>query len=237
MARMTKDKAQSLVNSYKTWHQSFEIFPGVVTPGVYRPEYLWNKLGIPDTLIGIRALDIGACDGFFSRELDKRGADVTALDYKTKNFSGFGVMESIYGKQIKHINANISDLPRLDFEPFDLVFCLGVLYHLPDPVRAMWDIRRVARGELWLETYIEHFEGDTAAARYYKASTLAGDVTNFWAPNMSCVRGILEDAGFDVVFEEAYGDRGLFRAKARPGGVTDNFKMQTCYGLLKTERD
>jgi len=237
MEKFTREQAEILVNNYKTWHQSFEIYPGIITPGAYSTNYLWDMMEVPDNLNGLRALDVGSCDGFFSRELHKRGADVISLDYKTKNFSGFSIMEKLYGKPMKHLNINISDIRNHNLGTFDIILCLGVLYHLPDPVRCLWDLRQICCGELWIETYIEDFEINKPVARYYKYNSLSNDITNFWAPNMECANDILEDTGFEVIKSKSFGDRGLFRANIQQKKLSDFYKMQLCYGLLKTEYD
>ena len=75
---MNLNEATALVASVPHWHHKFEIYPGVVTPGAYEPGFLLDKTGLPDDLSGLRVLDIGTSDGFFSLHLAKRGAQVAA---------------------------------------------------------------------------------------------------------------------------------------------------------------
>lgn len=66
------------------WWHSVDLGEGVVTPGAKSPEVLaaeWQSLQLPD-LHGKTVLDIGAWDGFFSFEAERRGAKrVVALDH------------------------------------------------------------------------------------------------------------------------------------------------------------
>lgn len=67
-----------------SWFHSVDLGDGVVTPGVKSPELLraeFDSLGLPSDMTGLRVLDIGAWDGFFSFEAESRGADVVALDH------------------------------------------------------------------------------------------------------------------------------------------------------------
>src|SRR5687767_5410159 len=65
------------------WWHSFELPDGTVIEGVCPLDGLRNRLAqfpIPQDLRGKRVLDIGAWDGFFTFELEKRGAEVLAID-------------------------------------------------------------------------------------------------------------------------------------------------------------
>ena len=51
--------AQAVVSKVRHWHHKFEVFPGVVTPGSYDPQFLLEKLQLPADMTGMRVLDIG----------------------------------------------------------------------------------------------------------------------------------------------------------------------------------
>lgn len=64
-------------------YHSIELKHGQLLPGLMSIELLQRRLGIfdlPRNLSGRRVLDIGAWDGWFSFECERRGADVTAVD-------------------------------------------------------------------------------------------------------------------------------------------------------------
>ena len=65
---MNAIEARRLVASGPHWFEKFTIAPGVVTPGVYNPEFVLDKMRLPADLGGCRVLDVGASDGFFSLE-------------------------------------------------------------------------------------------------------------------------------------------------------------------------
>src|SRR5438874_6582233 len=62
------------------WYQTQELAPGLVTPGMFDLRPYVDRYGIPADLSGIRALDVGTFEGFWAFELERRGAEVTALD-------------------------------------------------------------------------------------------------------------------------------------------------------------
>jgi tRNA (mo5U34)-methyltransferase len=229
---MTSSAAQDLVASVPHWHHKFEIYPGIITPGTYDPSLLWDKLKIDTRCEGKRILDIGASDGFFTRKLDTLGGNVTAVDYREKGGHGFGVMEKIYGKEFPYKHTNVYDIDVNSFGRFDIILFLGVLYHLPDMMRVFHKLRALCGSTLLLETHSDNeFCKDIPAARYYKATSLSGDITNFWSPNALCVLDMLYDAGFDVVRSETWDDR-LFVEAIASNDRQRSYKMDIAYGRL-----
>lgn len=221
--------AEWAVAAYPEWHHTFEIFPGVFTRGSHDPTDLFRLLELkPEDVAGKRVLDVGASNGYFSRELDRMGADVTAFDYCDKRKSGFDIMERCYGKEIRHVQGNVADIEKLGLGEFDIILCLGVIYHLPDPIRALWQLRKMCRETFFLETYVEHFEDLRPAARYYHSGELNRDYTNFWAFNPASVDAIMWDVGFLINTSVCFGDRLFARSAINH---TPREKMNLAYGL------
>jgi tRNA (mo5U34)-methyltransferase len=221
---------RKLVAQVPHWHHRFHIAEGVETPGSYDPNDILERLGLPDDLSGLRALDVGPSDGFFSMHLARRGASVTSVDYRAKDAHGFGTMERITGLNFDYHQMNVYDISREQLGGFDIVLFLGVLYHLPDMVRAFDILRHVCDGRIFVETeYEPDLAPGIAVARYYEASSLANDHTNFWAPNRECVAAMLRDTGFTPGKEAYWGRRLLVQAKA--DGPYRTWKMQIAYGV------
>jgi hypothetical protein len=82
MIDATADLAAKVRSVY--WYHSIDlpIDGGVVrTPGEYDHSSYLTKYGFPESLAGKRVLDIGAADGYFSFEFERRGAaEVVAGD-------------------------------------------------------------------------------------------------------------------------------------------------------------
>src|ERR1051326_2299337 len=65
------------------WWHSFELPDGSFIRGVSdleAQEFRIAQFPIPDDLTGKRVLDIGAWDGWFAFEMERRGAEVVAID-------------------------------------------------------------------------------------------------------------------------------------------------------------
>jgi tRNA (mo5U34)-methyltransferase len=79
-----RSRLQALVDAVPGWWHSIDLGHGVVTPGRKTPAVLRQELDLlrlPE-LRGKSVLDIGAWDGFYSFEAERRGASrVVALDH------------------------------------------------------------------------------------------------------------------------------------------------------------
>lgn len=78
------DDAQCLVDSVPFWWHSIDLGEGVISPGLNSLDFLrseWDAMSVPH-LHNCSVLDVGAWDGYFSFEAERRGAKtVTALDH------------------------------------------------------------------------------------------------------------------------------------------------------------
>jgi tRNA (mo5U34)-methyltransferase len=153
---MTLDEARALVAGVSHWHHAFEVYPGLVTPGAYDPTFLLDKTRLAADLRGLRVLDIGTSDGFFALHLARRGAEVVAIDYRGKQDHGYYVTERLNPVQIEYHRMNVYELADRHLGQFDIVLFLGVLYHLPDMIRALQMIRACFRGTLFVGTRSEN---------------------------------------------------------------------------------
>jgi tRNA (mo5U34)-methyltransferase len=218
------------IDAVPHWYHQIEIRPGIVTPGINNSRQMLGHLHIPERCDGVRALDIGVRDGFFAFELERRGAEVVAIDYVDASETGFPVAKELLGSSVEYRVDNVYRLGPEVHGEFDLVLFLGVLYHLRDPLLALdhiWDVCREG-GRLIVETQLldqaflrpnGSFTGLDAALRetclmqFYPGDTLSGDPTNYWAPNLACMRALLETAGFEVEDAAVLGSRGVLHGR------------------------
>lgn len=221
---MNIERAQELVAGRSHWHHDFEVMPGVRTNGSYDPSVWWNWMGIENSVAGARVLDIGANDGYFSLQLWRAGADVVAIDYLAKERTGFAVTQTITGMKAQFLHMNLFDLPDAGLGTFDFVIFLGVLYHLPDPYRAMSIVADVCRGRLFVETVGFHldpkYDASVPSMRFFPGDSLRGDITNFWAQNDAGMRAMLADCGFEVNRVHSNSSHEIHRLAAEARRVT-----------------
>ena len=148
-------------------------------------------------------LDIGAWDGFFSFEAERRGATrVLATDdfcwggdgWGTK--AGFDLAHRALGSEVESKEIGVLDLSPETVGVFDLVFFLGVLYHMPHPLLALERVASVTGRQLILETGVDMTWFKKPLLAFYPEAEAAGDPTNWCGPNPAAVVAMLKVVGF-----------------------------------------
>ena len=114
-----------------------------------------DVLQIPRDLSGRSVLDVGAWDGFFSFEAERRGAArVVAADcfaWQGENWSdksGFELARRALNSGVEDVDIDVMDLGPHQVGTFDLVLFLGVLYHMRHPLLALERLASVTRDQL-----------------------------------------------------------------------------------------
>ena len=177
---------------------------GVRTNGHYDPTRTLPRLKLPNRLDGRTVLDVGAWDGFYSFEMERRGASrVLATDHFCwggngwATQDGFNLAREALGSKVDDEHLDVLDLsPEAVGGTYDIVLFLGVLYHLPNPLLALERVRSVVGGMLVLETEVDLLFTKRPAAAFFPGTELNNDPTNWWAPNVAAVLGMLEASGF-----------------------------------------
>ena len=225
---------QSLVNSVDKWYHAIEVAPGIFTPGVRNCQVVLDRLdslGLPQDCQSLRVLDIGCRDGFFSFEMENRGAEVVAIDYADVNITGFSVVSQIKNSQIKYVTDNVYQLNSSKYGFFDIVLFLGVLYHLRNPLLALDKIQKIIKpdGLLFVETEITtNFilgKINTPVWQFYPGASLNNDATNKWAPNRSGLKAVVEEAQFKVINDLIDNNRAYIAAKAEQESEKEYFRQ------------
>jgi tRNA (mo5U34)-methyltransferase len=225
------------------WHQRWQVFQGVYTPGHNSIEEMCDDLQVPKDLTGKRVLDIGAWNGCLTFECERRGAsEVVAIGPEDPNQTGLPRLAAILGsKRSRYLLGSIYDLDPDRLGRFDIVFCCGVLYHLRYPLLGLDNIRRVCTGSLYLETLISdaslqvRYPAAVAAAplwEFYRLDEVNDDYSNWFGPTRIAVAQALESAGFALAMCRAHkgGGRGVFHAQVKPG-VPEFLALQTSEGV------
>ncbi len=188
------------------WYHTIDLGGGVVTPGADDTPARLARLDLPASFAGKTTLDIGAWDGFFSFEAERRGAArVVATDsysWSGKGWgtqAGFNLAREALGSKVEDLAIDVMDLHPDRVGRFDIVFFLGVLYHLRHPLLALERVASVTRELLVVETVVDCVGFGRPAAAFYPGTELNNDPTNWWGPNPVAVSGMLRSVGFDEV--------------------------------------
>jgi tRNA (mo5U34)-methyltransferase len=205
---MTRTELRSEVDRLR-WYHTIDLGDGVVTPGVDNTPERLARLDLPASLQGLSVLDVGAWDGFFSFEAERRGASrVVATDYYSwhgvgwetgQGKAGFELARRALNSKVEDVSLDVFDLAPERVGTFDVVLFLGVLYHLKDPMLALERMAALTRRLLVVETVVDMVGISRPAAAFYPGRELNGDPTNWWAPNILAGEAMLKVAGFPNV--------------------------------------
>lgn len=222
------------------WHQRWEVFRGVDTPGRNSVSRLCERVQLPADLTGKRVLDIGAWNGGYSFECERRGAaEVVAYSLENPDVTGFNRLKALLGSRVRYVQGSVYTLSPEQMGEFDLILFFGVLYHLRYPLLAMDRIRSVSGGEVLIETHTltsRHllrapfwpvgallglaaiFRGTPLWRQYKEYELHPEDQSNWFGPNIKAVVESFETAGFSVQHLASWdwGTRSSFRAVAMP---------------------
>jgi tRNA (mo5U34)-methyltransferase len=207
-SKVPQDELRRRVQELR-WYHSIDLGHGVVTRGVDNTPVRLARIGLPGDLSGKTVLDIGAWDGFYSFEAERRGAArVVAADHYAWHGTGWGTGQGKAGFELARaaLNSHVIDIDIdvVDLSPervgtFDVVLFLGVLYHVRDPLMILEKVASVTAGQLIIETVVDMLGISRPAAAFYPARELNDDPTNWWGPNEAAVRGMLHAVGFSRV--------------------------------------
>jgi tRNA (mo5U34)-methyltransferase len=195
------------------WGQSIPLPYGIVTPGrVMNNVQTIRKIQLTDNLKGKRVLDIGAWDGYYSFECERRGAQVLAIDnlnrmkrpdetqFNNLGNAGFETAKDILDSKVEFRNMDVYDIDEKAVGKYDIVVFLGVLYHLKHPCLALEKISEVTNDQLIIETeWILTPLARRPLLEYIQGDSLNQDPTNFCRPNTAWIKSVLKDCGFAKV--------------------------------------
>jgi len=221
---MGEPTVENSIESFKPWFHNLHLPNGAQTAPDHAlgdfPSNKWLQIApfIPADLSGWRAIDIGCNAGFYSLELARRGAAVTAIDIDEHYLrqARWAARQCDLENRIAFCRMQVYELARRP-ERYDLVWFMGVFYHLRFPFLALNIVRqRVERlmvfqtltmpGENRARSDVDPELGqrqELLAADWPKMAFIEGrfahDPTNWWIPNRSGVEAMLRSSGFNVV--------------------------------------
>src|SRR5271167_5075804 len=174
------------------WYHSLELPDGRVIPGLLTVEQLKTRISrypIPEDLRGKRVLDIGAWDGWFSFELERRGAEVMAID--TWDNPRFHEMHRLLNSRVDYRQMDVYDLAPERVGRFDIVLFMGVLYHLKHPLLALERVCAVTTEMAAVDSFVlreEHWPGAKLDRRpimeFYETNEFGGQTDNWVGPSL-----------------------------------------------------
>lgn len=189
------------------------------------PAFKWHQIRpfLPADLEGWSVLDVGCNAGFYSFELARLGARVVGIDMDPRYLAQARWAARILDleSRVRFEQMQVYDLAHIE-EKVDLVWFMGVFYHLRYPLLALDILSRLTRQLMVFQTLtmpgdeeieppanLELSQRDTLSSKGWPVLAfieheLAGDPTNWWAPNHSCVQAMLRSCGMRVAGRPAH---------------------------------
>jgi tRNA (mo5U34)-methyltransferase len=202
--RRTQQQVDQL-SRHSSYH-SLELADGTVIPGLIGIDALRARIRsfpIPEDLRGKRVLDVGAASGWNSFEMERRGADVVAVD--CVEFEEFHMVRALLGSKVDYRIMDVDELTPESIGRFDYVLFFGVLYHLRHPLLGLERICSLTTEAAFVESFVTDAGPDSAAPctlEFYETNELGGQIDNWCGPNTNCLMALCRAAGFArVVFE------------------------------------
>jgi len=162
-----------------------------------------------------KILDIGAADGDLSFFLESLGYKLDIIDNGPTNFNNLQGARLLKEKLNSSVGIHEIDLDsqfKTPGERYDLIFFLGILYHLKNPFYILESLSRISK-YLILSTRIAQFTPDGTSI---KKSSLAyllsptesnNDSTNYWIFSDEGLRRLFDRTGWDVLEMMTVGDK------------------------------
>jgi ubiquinone/menaquinone biosynthesis C-methylase UbiE len=178
----------AIANWYDAYLRENPLYAEVILPGM---------LALAGDLSGQAICDLACGQGFITRELARRGAQVTGADLSEKLLALAEGYEASEPLGIRYVLADAQDAATLPTAAFDGVTCSMALMPIPDLRATLQTARRLLRLAGWFVCSITHPCYQTPRSRWVtrEDGTAAREVSGYFdevywtSANSSGVRG------------------------------------------------
>lgn len=175
-------------------------------------------------LNSLRILDLACLEGLYAVELARQGAAAVGIEGRETNIEKAHFAKEVLAlENLEFVQDDVRNLCRAKYGCFDVVLCLGILYHLdvPDVFAFLEHVAEVCRGFVLIDTHVStvrekscryrgapywgrtYGEHDAASTPEERARQLWASLDNpqsFWFTRASLFN-LLAHVGFTSVFE------------------------------------
>jgi tRNA (mo5U34)-methyltransferase len=192
--------ADKIVDRLKPWRKGPFLLNGSKIESEWRSDFKWERVApYLKNVEGKRIADVGCGNGYTIFRLDEQSPEcIIGFDPGEISFFQFELIQ-LFAKR-RHLQIELlRDSALRAFEQFfDIVLCMGVLYHHRDPLGLLRNLRSSIRsgGQLILESQTYPMKGNFCffnPDRYAKAHNV------YFVPTSECLSAMLRKVGFKEV--------------------------------------
>jgi tRNA (mo5U34)-methyltransferase len=208
------DEIEAKIASFPYWHYEFDL-AGHRTPVWGQPHrnrqeerarYFFDPLPglFGGTLSGKRVLDLGCNAGYWSLRAVQAGCDFVLgvdgrqmhIDQASFVFDVKGIDESRY----EFVAGEVFTTDLAAKGPFEIVLCLGLLYHVSDPAALIEKIGELNTELLLIDTTLSRMPGRFLELRWDRGEAPLEAVREQFVtfPTRGAVTALAESAGYSV---------------------------------------
>ncbi len=195
LSQSEQEKIEETARMMMPWRKGpFELF-GLFIDTEWQSFLKYNLLEPYFDLKGKRVADVGCNNGYYMfRMLEQEPAKIVGFDPSALYKTQFDFINHFVRSEIEYELLGVEHLPFFEHK-FDTVFCLGVLYHRPDPVGTL---KALAKGmekgaELFLDTFMIDGEEDICLS----PETTYSKIPNiYFVPTVKTLKNWCGRAGF-----------------------------------------
>lgn len=146
--------------AYNHWRHRVSLGKGLWTHGYNTIDREWERNYLPENFKGKSFLDVGANDGYFSFEAEKRGAKyVNAIDIYSGgsetmvdgwDITGITLLKNYFNSKVEIESRSVYDLTQTN-KNWDTVFCSDVLSWLEEIPKAVEQLATVCNEKLYIK--------------------------------------------------------------------------------------
>lgn len=191
-----KDEILAIVKELKPWRKGPFKIDNLFIDTEWQSFIKFNILKpFMDEISQKCVADIGCNNGYYMfKMLEFNPVKLIGFDPSIKYRLQFELMNTLAKTPIKYELLGVEDLPNYGLK-FDVIFCLGVIYHRSDPIKMLKDLKAGLNknGVVFLDTmYIE----DEREIALVPNKTYSKIPNIYFVPSISALKNWCERAGF-----------------------------------------
>ena len=193
-------RLHEILRDFMPWRKGpFSVFD-IEIEAEWRSDRKWSRLlpHLPD-LSGKIIADIGCNNGYYMfRMVPYKPALVLGFEPYVHHYFAFNLLNTFAGQHNLRVELlGIEHLPHFP-ESFDVIFCMGILYHRPSPIDALQELFTALKPGGWLLLESQAIPGEESMA-LFPGHTYAKVPGTWFVPTAACLNNWLNRTGFKRV--------------------------------------